>query len=289
MKPELSILLVTFNRLDDVKRCIESLLPQVTDRMEVLVIDNGSSDGTPEYIQQKAPEFKLEKWVTNKGLAPALRKLADGARGDWLMFLDSDTVLPADAISTLLTFGRSMPSLGAVAPRMKDLDGNIQMTARRFPSAINGIFGRQTLLSRLWPGNPVTRRFLQADFKDSKLPFRCDWVAFAAVLVRRRALEEAGSIDPEYFVYWVDADFFKRLSLHNWEVWCLPQVEVLHLEHNRTSRRRSPVAIRDFHMGALRYFYKFHGWHGFNPLLWVAAAGLFSRMFLHLGLNFLKK
>jgi len=288
MDMELSILMVTYNRFDDVRRCVASLLPQLSSEMEVLVIDNNSTDGTAVFIEGIQP-FRVDIWPRNRGLAPALRALADRAQGRWLMFLDSDTVLPPNALSELMSFAESRPALGAVAPRMKDMEGEIQLTARQFPSAINGIFGRQTLMSRLWPDNPVTKKFLQTTDQQGKRPFTCDWVAFAAVLVRRKALEEAGSIDPSYFVYWVDADFFKRLKACNYEVWCLPTVEVLHLEHNKTSKKRSPRAIRDFHTGAMRYFYKHHGWHGLNPLLWIAIPGLYLRMLLHLCLNAMKK
>ena len=116
-------------------------------------------------------------------------------------------------------------------------------------------------------------------------PFRCDWVAFAAALVRRRALITAGSIDSGFFVYWVDADFFRRIVDAGWQVWCYPAVEFIHMENNRNGNVRSPRAIRDFHFGVFRYFYKHNGWNGLNPILWIAAAGLFARAGLHLLIN----
>ncbi len=288
-RPLISVLMVTYNRRDDVKKCITSLLPQADRNIEVLIIDNASTDGTPDMIRRLAPDFRLTCWDENRGLAPALKQLANMAQGEWLFFLDSDTILPGNAITRLHSLASANPRLGAAAPRMKDMDGKIQMTARLFPSPMNGLFGRQTLLSRIWPHNPVTQKFLQCKAQASNRPFRCDWTAFAAVLIRRKALIQAGSIDDSYFVYWVDTDFFKRLNDCGWEVWCFPEIEVIHLEHNKPDRKRSPLAIKDFHIGALRYYYKNHGLYGLNPLLWVAAAALISRMFLHLCLNYVRK
>lgn len=280
-KIHLSILMVTYNRRPDVARCIRSILPQLTPEVEVRVIDNGSTDGTAAMIRRIAPEFHIAGSAANRGLAPALKRLCDAARGRWLLLLDSDTVLPPDAIRRLLAFGDSRPEVGAVAPRMRDADGLVQMTARRFPGVQNAIFGRQTLVSRIWPENSLTRRFLKSREQEGGTPFRCDWVAFAAVLVRARAMREAGGIDSDYFVYWVDADFFRRLQKKGWEVWCCTEVEVLHLEHNRSGQVRSPRAIMDFHRGAFRYCLRHH-WF---PVAALAAPALLFRSFLHLALN----
>lgn len=282
----LSVLIVSYNRRDDLAGCLDSLLPQtVKTHAEVLVLDNGSSDGTQEMIEGSYLWVKLLRWDYNRGLAPALRHLISQANGEWLFFLDSDTELQPGCIDTLLGFVRSNESIGAAAPKLRDLEGMMQMTARSFPGPMNALFGRQTFLSKIWPTNPITAAYLRRDALDDGRPFRCDWVAFAAALIRRKALEEAGSIDETFYVYWVDADFFKRMKLVGWEVWCYPSAEVLHKEHHRSGRRTSSAAIRDFHRGALRYFYKHHGWYGANPLLWCAALALSLRALMLLAVN----
>lgn len=277
--------MVTYNRRQDVERCLESLFLSLPESLlEFMALDNGSTDGTAELLASHK-EIHLLRWPKNQGLAPALARLVSQAKGEWIFFLDSDTIVPVGGIDTLLHFAQHNDDIGAVAPRMRDLSGDIQMTARNFPSPLNALFGRQTLLSHLWPNNPVTRKFLKTSAQSENQPFRCDWVAFAAALVRRDAIKTSGSIDPAFFVYWVDTDFFRRLVKTGWQVWCFPLVEVIHLEHNRTRHIRSPRAIRDFHAGAFRYFFKHHGWMGFNPILLVAGIGLFLRAGLHLLIN----
>ncbi len=278
--------MVNFNHKDDVSRCLKSLYEYLPEgKSEVLVVDNRSTDGAPELIAEEYPAVRLTRWDENRGLAPGLHYLIGESKGEWLFILDSDTIIQPGCIDAIMEFAQSKPCLGAVAPRIRDVTGDIQMTARRFPSPLNALFGRQTLLSRLWPENPITRRFLKAPEQDSNTPFPCDWTAFAAVLVRRSALFEAGGIDPNFFVYWVDADFFRRVRNAGWEVWCFPSAEILHVEQNQPKRVRSPLGIRDFHRGALRYFYKHHGWGGLNPLLWIAAVGLWGRTRIHLAIN----
>jgi hypothetical protein len=282
---QLSILIVTCNRREDVSRCLDSVMAALPDSMvEILVLDNGSTDGTAEMLCGY-PKIQLTCRADNLGLARALTEIIGQAKGQWLLFLDSDTIVPKKSIERLLEFGVQQKRIGAVAPRVRDMNGAVQLTARNFPGAIHGLFGRQTLLSRLWPGNPITRKFLKVQNQKNNQPFRCDWIAFAAALVRRKALEDAGALDPGFFVYWVDADFFRRVANTGWEVWCCPDVEITHMEHNRSSKVRHPRAIRDFHYGAFRYFYKHHGWRGFNPLLWVAGAALIIRASLQLTVN----
>lgn len=281
----ISILIVSFNRKRDLDACLGSLKPHLDREMEVIILDNGSTDGSPEMVRNKYPGFRIVKWKKNLGLAKALRHLAAIAAGEWFLFLDSDTVIPKSGFKGLIDFAMQHPNIGAVAPRMIDLSGDIQMTARVFPNPLNAFFGRQTLLSRLFPDNAITRRFLKTSSQSENQPFMCDWVAFAAVIVRKQALVEAGSIDPDFFVYWVDADFFKRIKAGGWQVWCYPGCEIHHLEENRQNRARNPLTIKDFHRGALRYFFKHHGMSGLNPFLGIAAAGLWVRMQLQLAIN----
>ena len=119
-------------------------------------------------------------------------------------------------------------------------------------------------------------------------PFICDWGSFAAVLVRRVALESIGSIDSKFFVYWSDADFFYRMKKAGWEMWCYPDVEIIHLEYYRPNRKRRPRSIRDFHMGVIRYYFKHHSAKGLNPVFWIGAPLLIFKMYLMLITNFLK-
>lgn len=277
--------MVTYNRRKDVEHCLDSLFHATPECLrEVLVLDNGSTDGTAEMLESH-PEIRLVRWPENFGLATALRALVDRSLGEWLLFLDSDTLVPPGGIDTLLRFAQSNDAIGAVAPRMRDLSGEIQMTARSFPRPMNALFGRQTFLTHIWPNNPFTKKFLNTESQMKGVPFCCDWIVFAAALVRRRALVAAGSIDPGFFVYWVDADFFRRMGKAGWQIWCYPTVEVIHLEHNRTGNIRRARAIRDFHYGVFRYFYKHHGWYGLNPILWFAGVGLLARAGIHLVIN----
>lgn len=284
--PGISVLIVTFNRKDDVRRCLDSLKPELAGiEAETLVLDNASTDGVSEMIAADYGWANLTRWSENRGLGPALEFLAKRVKGQWVLLLDSDAILKPGSLKDLLEFAGGKPQLGGVAPAIRDPDGHIQMTARRFPTPVNAIFGRQTLLSKIWPGNPLTRRYLRSADRTGSAPFQCDWVAFAVALIRREAMEQCGSIDPGFFVYWIDADFFRRMKKSGWEVWCLPSIEALHLEYNRPERPRSPASIKDFHGGAYRYFRRNHGWGGFNPLLAPAALGLWVRTCLHLWLN----
>ena len=150
--------MVTYNRRKDVERCLDSLFKSRPESLlEFLVVDNGSTDGTAEMLEAR-PGIRLIRWTQNQGLAPALKVLVNRSVGEWLLFLDSDTLVPTGGIDALLRFALGNDAIGAVAPRMQDLSGEIQMTARDFPGPMNSLFGRQTFLSRMWPDNPITKK-----------------------------------------------------------------------------------------------------------------------------------
>ncbi len=285
---QLSVLIVTYNCKTDLKRCLESLHPQIQNNREVIVLDNASTDGTVQMLKTDYPWVKPIFSHQNLGLAQGLRQAAQLATGDWLLLLNDDTIIPRGSIDGLTAFAGSHPRIGAVAPRIRDGKGNIEYTARKFPTPVNALFGRYTLLSRIWPNNAITRNFLNFTAQSACRPFACDWGSFAAVLVRKKALESIDSIDPGFFVYWSDADFFYRLKKRDWEVWCTPDVEMIHMEYYRPNRKRSPLSILDFHRGALRYYYKHHGLNGWNPLFWLGSTALLLKMLATLIVNHIR-
>lgn len=289
-RPEISAVIVNFNGGDLVLRCIESVVGNDSRRRcEVIVVDNGSTDGSPEAIGAAFPDVRLVRRTTNAGLAKAFNEGVALMQGEYLLSLDDGTSVQKGGIDALADFLDREPTAGAAGARLYDPDMTLQPVARRFPHPLNAFFGRRSLAARWFPDYPLVRRYLMTDFSDSRDPFPVDWNSSAALMVRRQVIADVGAMNPEYFVYWVDADWCFRMRQRGWEVFCVPAAQVLHLENLRTGHRKRPRSrmVIDFHQGAYRFYRDniARGW--WRPTAVLAAVGLFSRCVLILASHFI--
>jgi len=174
-------------------------------------------------------------------------------------------------------FMRQRADVGVAAPRTFNTDGTIQETARNFPSVMSAFFGRQTLLTRLFPGNRFSRRYLQKDRLGEVEPFQVQQVSGACMIFRRAIVAEVGPWDEAYFGYWVDTDWCLRLAGTGKKVFCVPAARVVHHESNQRGKRKSPTRIWLFHRGAHRLYRKHYtrGW--LDPRAWAAGVALAVR------------
>ena len=285
----LSILIVTWNSWRDLERCLESLRRARLQPGEILVFDNGSVDGTPEKVAERFPEVRLERSPTNLGLPPAVNRGLRLARGEYVMLLDVDTEVAPETPGRLLEFMRAHPGVSLCAPRVHTPEGQIEPSARRLPSVMSGLFGRQSILRRLFPGNPFTRRYLIAERFDSREPFQVEQVSAACMFMRRALLEEVGPWDEGFRCYWVDTDWCATLRDAGKAVYCVPDVHIVHHENNRANKKKSPWRIRHFHIGAYRVYRKHWTFGVLDPRALFAAAALGLRAVVMLALNELKR
>jgi hypothetical protein len=139
---------------------------------------------------------------------------------------------------------------------VREADGSVQASARRFPNATTGLAGRTSWLSRVWPTNRWTRRNLVAR-EVLHEPLEVDWVSGACMMVERGAFESVGGMDEQFFLYWEDADLCFRLKGAGWLTVYNPVGGITHLTSRSSvlARKQSLVA---FHRSAYRYFRK-HG------------------------------
>lgn len=277
---ELSVVIVNYNGGELVKTCVGSVFKSAPRRsFEVIVVDNGSTDGSPEQIGAAYPKVQLIHRQRNEGLAKAFNEGVAAMRGRYLLSLDDGTRVLPGAIDALLDFMDAHPQAGAAGARLYDPDMTVQPVARRFPHPLNAILGRRSLATKFFPNSPIVKRYLMAEFADSIEPFEVDWNSSAAMVVRRTAIEQAGAMDPRYFVYWADADWCYRLRKANWDIYCVPRSQVVHLENLRTGYRPRPKTrmILDFHIGAYRFYRNNYLRAWWTPMGLISAAGLIAR------------
>jgi GT2 family glycosyltransferase len=256
-KVDLSVVIVNYNGGELFERCVASLYQHAPGcSFEVIVVDNGSTDGSPDRVAIVHPDVRLIRQPVNIGLARAFNRGVSLMRGRYLLSLDDGTSVLPGAIDTLLDFMDANPTTGAAGARLYDPDMTVQPVARRFPHPLNAVFGRRSIATRLFPNARLVRRYLMPEFADSRQPFAADWCSSAALIVRRAVISDVGAMDPNYFVYWVDADWCFRMRKAGWNIFCVPQAKVVHLENLRTGHRPRPRSrmVIDFHRGAYRFY-----------------------------------
>jgi GT2 family glycosyltransferase len=248
-----SVVTVNYKSWPYTLRCIDSLYATGYEDFEVVIVDNEGA--APPQIPHPG---RLIRNPENVGFARACNQGMEVSRGENVMFLNPDTVVAEGFFESLEGFLDAYPGAGVVGPKIVGFDGEVQLTARRELSFLSGVLGRTSLLTRLFPKNPLVRRLFPAAEKLSG-PTAVDWIAGTCMAVRRRTLEEIGGMDERFFMYFEDADLCRRARETGWLVYYLPNIEVFHLSGASSGDR--PRAIWNLHKSAFLYHRK-HGHHG---------------------------
>lgn len=252
-----SVVTVNYDSWPYTLRLVESLYATGYEDFEIVIVDN---EGGP------APEIprpvRLIRNPENAGFARACNQGIAASGGEYVALINPDTIVEGGFFESLERFFGENPGAGVAGPRIVDGEGNLQLSARKEFSFISGILGRTSLLTRLFPKNPLVRRFFPAA-EELTGPTAVDWVSGACMLIRRQTLKEAGLMDERFFMYFEDADLCRRAREAGWLVYYLPRIEVIH--HTGASSRSRPrarlKAIWNLHKSAFLYHRK-HGPHG---------------------------
>jgi GT2 family glycosyltransferase len=275
---DLSVLIVTWNSADHIDDCLRAISDTVTVNHEIIVADNDSHDDTPRCLARArttTPHTLLQTGV-NLGFARANNFAMQVASGRNILLLNPDTQVLPHAIDHLVAHLDHNPTVGVVAPKLLNHDRTDQGTARAFPTPAAAIFGRRSPLTRLAPNNRWSKRFLIGKHAKGTQPFEVDWVSGACLMVKREAIEQAGTLDDGFFMHFEDADWCYRIKQKGFEVRCVPQAQVIH-DQGGSRRGWPPNQIIAFHQGAYRFYTRNVATNAFDPRRPIAAAGLAIR------------
>jgi len=246
MKPELTIVLVNFNDKAHLEDCLSSL-EEGTSKLaaEVILVDNHSQDGSPELVRTSFPWVKLIQNMENLGYARANNIGIKASSGEFILFLNTDTVVPPEALPALVAELRARTRVGAVGPALVHESGRYQVSfggRRNFFSEI----GQKYFL------NPYYKSVLGRSSK----PRDVWWVSGACLLARRTAVEEVGFFDENYFLYFEDIDLCLRMRAKGWKVIFYPGIRITHAGAATTSTLKLQTRLE--YRRSQVYFYSKH-------------------------------
>jgi len=251
---ELTIIIVSFNTCAELEACLASLAsapPSIPHG--ITVVDNASSDGTVDAVRARWPAVHLIPSDRNLGFAAANNLGIRQADTEFLLLLNSDTLVPAGAIDTLVRALRADAGAAAAGPRLVGADGRPEFSFGPMMGPFTEL--RQKVLGRLYNRRwPLAVRMVTAT---TSRPHRPDWVSGACLLVRRTDAIAAGLLDPRYFLYAEDVDFCAALRSLGRHILFTPDAEVVHLR-GASGRSRPAETNRAYRRSQIAFYEKHH-------------------------------
>ena len=245
-----SVVVVSYNVRDHLTRCLEA----VVDRgHEVVVVDNASTDGTPELVRERFPSVRLVELPENRGFGAGNNAGMEVATGDWYLLLNADAWPVEDAVERLAAFGDERADAAVVGPRLRNLDGSLQRSVRGFPTLWR-LATEYLFLRKLAPRTEALNAFYGARF-DHESVREAEWLYGACLLVRRAAAEEVGLFDEDFFLFSEETDWCYRFREAGWKVLFYPGAEFVHVGGASHGGRMFKENVR----GHLRFFAKHRG------------------------------
>lgn len=273
-----SIVIVNYNAGDHVRLCLEALDTHAGGLdWDGIVVDNASSDGS-EQIVERFDRVRLLRHERNLGFGRAVNRGVAATSAPLVLILNPDCQLLPGALRMLIDELDTRPTCAVVGPDVLNPDGTMQGSARGDPNMLTGLFGRSTLLTRIFPRFPFVRRNIRtpADVPVGQRSVAVDWVSGACMLVRRDAFLRVGGFDERYFLYWEDADLCRRIRAAGFSVRYLPAARVMHAL-GQSSKSAQRLAIREFHRSAYRYYCQHAATMPWSPARGFARVLLFLR------------
>ena len=239
----LSIVIITHNQEATTLRCICSLAAVMArGDTEVILVDNGSIDGTCRSVATKFPCVTIIKNGENRGVAYARNRGIEQSRGDYVLILDNDTVANAEAIDGMVAYMDATPGVGICGCRLVGDNGEVQQSYKAFPGLLKKI---RNVLARNKSGTAAT---------PPTTVFFPEYVIGACQMIRRKVVEQVGLLDEAIFYGPEDADFCIRARSKGWETAYLPQYTIVH-SWQRASSRNLFSRLSWLHICGLAHFY----------------------------------
>lgn len=269
MSLDLGIVIVNWNTCDQLEACLHTVFASVGLTYRVVVVDNASSDGSPDMVRRLFPQAELIALDENTGYPRGnnvgLRAMGYAGKGRvsadaprYALLLNPDTEVPPDAFARMMALMDARPEIGVAGPKLVMGNGELDKACRRgFPSPAVAFY-HYSGLARLFPKSERFGRY-NMSFADPDQPLEVDSVVGAYMQVRRECIAAVGLLDETFFMYAEDIDWAYRIKAAGWRVWYEPSVTVKHLK--RAASAKNPRAQFEFWRAMLIFYRKHYRLH----------------------------
>ena len=275
MTGALRVAVVTYSPGEALEEFVSSLRRATVRPVDVVLADNGSTDGVPERVAAAHGDVRLLPTGGNVGYGAAANAALADLRTGWALVANPDLRFEDGAVDELLAVAQRWPRAATLGPAIRTPQGELYPSARDLPSLSTGI--GHAALGWLWPANPWTARYRRERDEPRERP--AGWLSGSCFLVDMAAFHSVGGFDPAFFMYFEDVDLAERLTRKGWQHVYVPSAVVTHEGGHATSREPRRM-LRVHHTSAMRYLSAQYPLRRHAPLRWALRAGLGGRMLL---------
>lgn len=193
---------------------------------EIIVVDNASTDNSLKTLK-KISGIKIIRNLYNMGFSKACNQISKIAKGDYLLFLNPDVIVTEGAIDRMLKFADKHKECGVIGGKLLDFDGEFQYSCREFPNIFNVFFGRESLLRKIFPNNPISRKYMLYDVNYNETQY-VDWLRGAVMLTPLELYKKLGGMDEEFFLFLEDTEYCYRIKKNGRQVCYFPEAVFYH-------------------------------------------------------------
>lgn len=214
---------------------------------EVIVVDNGSQDGSGTEVEKAFPSVHLIQNEKNQGFAKAVNQGLQKASGEYILLLNPDTQVKHGTVKQLVSFLDSHPKVGIGGAQLLNLDGSKQNSIANFPSLSTELLNKsflRWLFKNKFPGKD--RTYCE--------PIEVDSVIGACMIIRKEAIDQVGPLDEDYFLFLEETDWCYRMKKAGWKVYHIPQAEILHYQGKSAEQEKKRAKVEYFR--SRYYFFK---------------------------------
>jgi len=252
-----SVIVVTHQSAALIAGCLEAIQMQLTTADELIVVDNGSIDGTPVIVAQQFPRARLIL-QHNRGFAAGVNRGLAVSHGKYVLLVNPDVLLESDTITLMVAWAERHPQAGVIGGQLINRFGRPQATWGAMPNWRTEVM-HTAQLHRVLPGGRYTPYSHLTSWQYQQRPV--DWVSGGLMLLRQAVVRHIGQFDERFFMYLEDVDFCARARRAGWQVWYLPTVQAVHA--HGASWHGNKAAARAAEQASLLKF-----WHKHNRLMW---------------------
>jgi hypothetical protein len=286
---ELSVCIVAYQAKDYLRACLDSLLENTHQpSFEVIVVNNGSSDGTHELLATRYPQVILIENEKNLGYTRPMNQALRASHGKFLLQLNPDTIVLPNALDLLVNFMQEHPSVGICGPKVLNQNGTLQGPCKRGEARPWAVISYYLGLSKLFPKSKLFGGYL-LNYLDEDATNPVAGVSGSCMLIRREVINQISYLDENYFAFQEDADFCFRTRQSGWEVYYYPEAKIVHYGGQGGSRVEPYRSIIEWHRSYFLFYRKHLAKDYFFIFNWIYYLLMIVKLGLTLLVNLFRK
>jgi GT2 family glycosyltransferase len=282
------VCIVTFRACHLLQDCLNSLYKHTSINIETIVVDNGSKDGVKKMLEEYYPQVQLIENTNNAGYTQPMNQALRQACGRYLLQLNPDTLILPDALDNLVAFMDDHPDIGICGPKVLNRDLTLQKPCRRGESTPWAVISYFTGLANLFPNSVFFGQYLMSYLNEDQT-HPVAGVAGSCMMIRRQVVEKIGYLDEQFFAYQEDADYCLRARQTGFQVYYVPNAQIIHYGGMGGSRQQPYRSIFEWHRSYFLYFQKNLADNYFFIFNWLYYLAMVLKLLITLSVNLFRR